>query len=154
MNVSLVETEIKQLIKHFERDQCEKDIGNILKTTFLTCQYTDEGFADKVEFESKLSKHKVYLSKVTQEKMYNCIVSKKDNNKISFIKIKKVAEFLKANEKRVKDEYHAKDLMYGKITTKENFLDHPMINLIEIKMEEKYKNIHDSFRTFDTNGDR
>ena len=43
--------------------------------------------------------------------------------------------------------------MYGKLTTKRNFLDHPLINLLEIKMEEKYKTIHDAFRTFDINGD-
>lgn len=55
--------------------------------------------------------------------------------------------------KLTKDEYHAKDLMYGKITSKENFLDHPLINLLESKMEEKYKTIHDAFRTFDENGD-
>ena len=52
-----------------------------------------------------------------------------------------------------KDVYHAKDLMYGKITTKENHLDHPLINLIEIKLEEKFKTIHDAFRIFDANGD-
>lgn len=36
---------------------------------------------------------------------------------------------------------------------KSNFLDHPLINLLEIKMEEKYKTIHDAFRAFDENGD-
>lgn len=43
--------------------------------------------------------------------------------------------------------------MYGKITAKENHLDHPLINFLEIKMEEKFKTIHDAFRTFDENGD-
>ena len=72
---------------------------------------------------------------------------------ISFAKVKQLSEALKSTVVKSKDVYHAKDLMYGKVTTKENDLDHPLINLIEVKMEEKFKTIHDAFRIFDTNGD-
>ena len=126
---------------------------HILKTTFLSCQYTEEGFAIRSEFEEKLKSHKLYISTKTLEKLLNCIVSKKDPNLVSFIKIKQVSEELKQHLKVSKDEFHAKDLMYGKVTSKENFLDHPLINLLEVKMEEKYKTIHDAFRTFDEDGD-
>lgn len=85
--------------------------------------------------------------------LFKFIVSKKDKGMVSFAKIKQLAEELKVTANKLKDQYHAKDLMYGKITTKENDLDHPLINLIEIKMEEKFKTIHDAFRIFDTNGD-
>jgi Ca2+-binding EF-hand superfamily protein len=142
------------LARLLKRDQCEKDVGSILKSTFLSCQYTEEGLADKMEFEKKFKAQQLYVSRKTTDTIYSCIASKKSPDHVSFIKIKQVDEFLKnIMDKLVDDEYHAKDLMYGKLTAKKNYLDHPLINLLEIKMEEKFKTIHDAFRTFDTNGD-
>lgn len=153
MNKSVVQNEIQNLIKLLERDQVEKEVGNILKSCFLSWNYTEEGFADKIEFEEKLKKYNLLLSTKTLDKLFSWIISKKNVHQVSFIKVKQICEELKKRIKLSKDEFHAKDLMYGKITTKENFLDHPLINFLEIKMEEKYKTIHDAFRIFDENGD-
>lgn len=54
MNKHLVQNDIQVLVNMLERDQIEKEIGNLLKTTFLSCNYTDEGFADKLEFQDKI----------------------------------------------------------------------------------------------------
>ena len=136
-----------------ERDQLDKEIGSFLKTTFMSCKYSEEGFAGKIEFESKLKNYNMYISKKTWDLLFECILSKRDRNLVSLIKIKQLVEELRLRSKLTKDEFHAKDLMYGKITIKENFLDHPLINLLEIKMEEKYKTIHDAFRAMDENRD-
>ena len=151
--VSKIQTEIQMLIAMMEREQVEKEMANVLKTWFLAWQYTDEGFADKEEFETKLKMMNLLISTKLLKALFKFIVSKKDKGMVSFAKIKQLAEELKVTANKLKDQYHAKDLMYGKITTKENDLDHPLINLIEIKMEEKFKTIHDAFRIFDTNGD-
>ena len=34
------------LVKLLRRDQCMSDIGNLLKSVFLSCQYTEEGLAE------------------------------------------------------------------------------------------------------------
>ena len=93
------------------------------------------------------------ISNKSLDRLFNTVVSKKDKGMVSYIKVKQVWDELKKFAIKSKDVFHAKDLMYGKITSKENHLDHPLINLIEIKLEEKFKTIHDAFRTFDENGD-
>lgn len=114
-----IDSDYNKFLKLLYIDQCEKDIGNILKSTFLSCQYTDEGLADKEEFDNKLKTQKMYISKKTQEKLYSLICNKKSTDKVSFIKIKQLADFLNQNLKTFRvDEYHAKDLMYGKLTSK------------------------------------
>lgn len=147
------QTELQLLIAQLERDQVEKEIGNTLKTVFLACNVTEEGFVEREEFETKLKSFNLLISSKTMDRLFGVITSKKDKGMVSFTKVKQLCDELKKVATKIKDKYHAKDLMYGKITSKENFLDHPLINLLEIKMEEKYKTIHDAFRTFDTNGD-
>lgn len=132
MSVGLVQSEIQSLIKCLERDQIEKDIAQTLKTVFLACDYSDEGLWDLKEFEERLAHQKLYLSEPTKEKLFGCIWSKKDLEKVSFVKIKQIVESLRKHKPKEHDEFHARDLMYGKITKKENILEHPLINLLEI----------------------
>jgi hypothetical protein len=153
INKSTVQNEIDIVIKLLERDQVDKEIGDILKTTFLWWKYTDEGFADKSEYEERLKATHFFLSPKTMDKLFVCIISRKNNSQVSFIKIKQICEELKLRNNLAKDKFHVKELMYGKSPSKENHFDHPLINFLEIRMEEKFNSIHDAFRAFDENGD-
>jgi hypothetical protein len=53
-NRGSVQNEIQKLVKLMEKDQVDKEMGNILKTTFLSCNYSEEGFAKASEFEEKI----------------------------------------------------------------------------------------------------
>ena len=123
------------------------------KLHFLLENIQMKDFLRNNEFEAKLKSMNLLISNKSLDKLFSVIISKKDQGMVSYIKIKQVCDELKKSVYKSKDIYHAKDLMYGKITTKENHLDHPLINLIEIKLEEKFKTIHDAFRIFDENGD-
>ena len=74
--VSKIQTEIQLLVSMMEREQVEKEMSNALKTCFLAWQYTEEGFAQKEEFESKLKLMNYLMSTKLLNSLFKFLISK------------------------------------------------------------------------------
>lgn len=148
----------------------------MFRTFFIGCSFTDEGLAPLEEFEEQINKGHTCLTLNTIDCLLNLITSKKDKSKVSYFKLKNVIKALENDI--VHHNMHSSKQMRNIMCTEtpaspsqnglseiqqlkesksrakgRNHRLESYLNQVELRMEEKFKNIGHAFRTFDTDGD-
>lgn len=170
--------ELQQLNLLLKKDNFHKENLHTLRTIFIGWAYTEEGLLPTIEFEEALKKGKTGLSWGTIDSIISLITAKNDKGKVSYFKLKNMINSLQSSqffqdnlssqnvrslmtdfvEPRTAPHLNSKSELkqITEAKDKESRRDAKIeayLNQIEIRLEEKFRNIAHAFRTFDTDGD-